>query len=180
MSNKERKIRRERERERERERKALILCAFFSFWSISYCEIDQRLTLWHYCSCIFVAAFDLRVCLQLLSSQALTRWAPLSIKGKAWVSPWEVVLKGFSNVLGCCFVCSMVVKICFQQSAQVGMGHRFSDCPARHWAVSPWVQRFIFWRNFLPLGNRKNREGPRPLYKGFLGREKKPKISPHF
>jgi hypothetical protein len=86
----------------------------------------------------------------------------LWVEGKAWVSSWEAVL--------------MVVKICFQQSAQVGMGHRFSE------ALSCILlgPAFYFLAKILPLGDVKNREGLPPLYRGFLGKKKPPRISPHF
>jgi hypothetical protein len=60
MRNKESKIRREREREK------LLLCAHFLVFDLFL--IVNYIT----AVSVFVAAFDLRVCLQLLSSQALT------------------------------------------------------------------------------------------------------------
>jgi hypothetical protein len=63
----------------------------------------------------------------------------------------------------------MVVKICFQQSAQVGMGHRFSEALS----CIPLGPAFYFLAKILPLGDIKNREGLPPLYRVFLGGKKK-------
>ncbi len=104
---------------------------------------------------VFVAAFDLRVCLQLLSSQALT------------MSP----IVGRRESLGF-FMRSCTKwwwKSVFSKVPRWGTGHRFSEALS----CIPLGPAFYFLAKILPLGDIKNRGGLPPLYRGFLGEKKK-------
>jgi hypothetical protein len=140
----------QREQNKEREREKLLLCAHF--WVLDLFLIVNYIT----AVSVFVAAFDLRVCLQLLSSQALT------------MSP----IVGRRESLG--FFMRSCTKWWWKSVFSKVPRWAWATDFQRHWAVSPWVQRFIlFLAKILPLGDIKNREGLPPLYRGFLGEKKK-------
>ncbi len=168
MSNKERKIR----RDRERQRKALILCAFFSLWSISYCELQ-------YCSSIFVAAFDLRVCLQLLSSQALTM-SPIMGRRESLGFFMASCTKGLFQCTWVLFCLLNGGENLFSAKCPGGHGPQIFRLPCPALSCILLGPAFYFLAKFCHLATEKT-ERARDLSKeDFLGEKKKQKISPHF
>ncbi len=168
MSNKEREIRRDTERDTERPRKALILCAFFSLWSISYCEL-------YYCSSIFVAAFDLRVCLQLLSSQALTMSPIVSRREKLGFLHGASCSKGL-------FLCTWVLfcllnggENLFSAKCPGGHGPQIFRLPCPALSCIPLGPAFYFLAKFCHLATEKTERACHLFKEDFLGEKKNPK-----